>query len=219
MIGREYNTNNIFSISLFKSIILLLTIAIFATNGYSKSGCCSYHGGVCGEKCCDGTALSYKCSYMIKNDNYISKLQKCKRKKPQHIPLINEIIDIIKKHDDSVNYKYLDKIIKELNRYQSRYSKNIPFDVYDVINGSSYFEKSRNVQIKKSQESKQKLLDFYNKQSYKKKKTKKKTIAIKTKHNDHINIDNLKSLNKCYCRKKVIITNFDTCQPCPFYLK
>ncbi|MDH3349022.1 MAG: thermonuclease family protein [Desulfobulbaceae bacterium] len=27
----------------------------------ASRGCCSYHGGVCGARCCDGTALSEKC--------------------------------------------------------------------------------------------------------------------------------------------------------------
>ncbi|MDH4318348.1 MAG: thermonuclease family protein [Desulfobulbaceae bacterium] len=28
---------------------------------YAARGCCSYHGGICGQKCCDGTELSQKC--------------------------------------------------------------------------------------------------------------------------------------------------------------
>lgn len=28
----------------------------------ARSGCCSYHGGVCGNSCCDGSALSIKCA-------------------------------------------------------------------------------------------------------------------------------------------------------------
>lgn len=153
-------------ITLFKSTVISLVILFFATNGYSKSGCCSHHGGVCEDKCCDGTSLSEKCKdgEVIRNAHV-------------HIP----------------------------NEYDIKYYKHI------------------NAQIRKSQESKQKLLDFYNKQSYKKKKKKSIThrhgSAIELKYNDHINLDNLKSFNKCYCGKSVIITNLNTCQPCSFYLK
>lgn len=29
---------------------------------FSRSGCCSHHGGVCGCRCCDGSALLAKCA-------------------------------------------------------------------------------------------------------------------------------------------------------------
>jgi hypothetical protein len=29
---------------------------------FGKRGCCSKHGGVCGNRCCDGTSLSLTCS-------------------------------------------------------------------------------------------------------------------------------------------------------------
>ncbi len=37
----------------------------------ARRGCCSHHGGVCSNQCCDGTQLSAKCgggSYFIQND-------------------------------------------------------------------------------------------------------------------------------------------------------
>jgi len=49
------------------SIIVVVTVfcsIYFSTPeiSYSRSGCCSHHGGVCGCECCDGTSLSAKCA-------------------------------------------------------------------------------------------------------------------------------------------------------------
>jgi hypothetical protein len=46
-------------------IIFSLVLIIFLFNSFSfveaRRGCCSYHGGVCGCGCCDGTPLSSTC--------------------------------------------------------------------------------------------------------------------------------------------------------------
>ena len=48
-----------------KIIIFSLVLIIFLFNSFSfveaRRGCCSYHGGVCGCGCCDGTPLSSTC--------------------------------------------------------------------------------------------------------------------------------------------------------------
>lgn len=55
----------------FKSIasaFILIGISVFSASfvfsspNVARQGCCSRHGGVCGCKCCDGSALSAKCS-------------------------------------------------------------------------------------------------------------------------------------------------------------
>jgi len=51
---------------LFITIIIALTIGSFAylftiNNVEARRGCCSWHGGVCGCRCCDGTPLSSTC--------------------------------------------------------------------------------------------------------------------------------------------------------------
>ncbi|MFA4833561.1 MAG: hypothetical protein WC619_01790 [Patescibacteria group bacterium] len=45
----------------FKAIIVVLFLVtpLFV---YARSGCCSWHGGVCGCRCCDGTSLSATCA-------------------------------------------------------------------------------------------------------------------------------------------------------------
>ena len=47
-------------------IIFIGVIMLFFSYGLSsvdaRSGCCSHHGGVCGCRCCDGTALSATCA-------------------------------------------------------------------------------------------------------------------------------------------------------------
>jgi len=53
-------------------IILFILSFILSTNVEARSGCCSWHGGVCtykcpdgintGYKCCDGSSLSAKCA-------------------------------------------------------------------------------------------------------------------------------------------------------------
>lgn len=46
-----------------KFIALLVLIFLFsAGSANAQSGCCSWHGGVCGSRCCDGSALSAKCA-------------------------------------------------------------------------------------------------------------------------------------------------------------
>lgn len=39
----------------------IFLISLFSLNVEAKSGCCSRHGGVCGDSCCDGSALSVAC--------------------------------------------------------------------------------------------------------------------------------------------------------------
>lgn len=43
------------------TIIIIFLSPLFSNFSYSKQGCCSRHGGVCGDQCCDGTPLSAKC--------------------------------------------------------------------------------------------------------------------------------------------------------------
>lgn len=46
-------------VSFFFIIFFLLN---FSSIIFARSGCCSYHGGVCGCGCCDGTSLSATCA-------------------------------------------------------------------------------------------------------------------------------------------------------------
>ncbi len=48
-------------LSLLIIIFIFFTI-LFVKNVEARSGCCSYHDGVCGCSCCDGTPLSATCS-------------------------------------------------------------------------------------------------------------------------------------------------------------
>jgi hypothetical protein len=43
-------------------IFFLFLAIIFPFNTDARSGCCSWHGGVCGCRCCDGSPLSAKCA-------------------------------------------------------------------------------------------------------------------------------------------------------------
>ncbi len=48
-----------------KAVIIIfafLTLTILARTADARSGCCSWHGGVCGYGCCDGTPLSDICA-------------------------------------------------------------------------------------------------------------------------------------------------------------
>ena len=42
-------------------LILFLIVLVSPLLVDARSGCCSHHKGVCGCKCCDGTALSQQC--------------------------------------------------------------------------------------------------------------------------------------------------------------
>ena len=44
-------------------VIVSLVVIFFSipTNSFARRGCCSHHGGVCGNMCCDGTPLSPAC--------------------------------------------------------------------------------------------------------------------------------------------------------------
>jgi len=56
--------------SLPLSIFLLILFFTLSVNGVeARSGCCSWHGGVCGCSCCDGTALSATCAPYYPNCN------------------------------------------------------------------------------------------------------------------------------------------------------
>lgn len=42
--------------------VLFVAISFNASQTEARRGCCSWHGGVCGCRCCDGTSLSAKCA-------------------------------------------------------------------------------------------------------------------------------------------------------------
>ncbi|MFH1392244.1 MAG: hypothetical protein ABIG90_00985 [bacterium] len=44
------------------SIICAYFLLLPAANAMARQGCCSHHNGVCGCRCCDGTALSATCA-------------------------------------------------------------------------------------------------------------------------------------------------------------
>ena len=52
------------SLSLFSILSLPMNPALL----FAQRGCCSHHGGVCGDKCCDGTPLSAKCAGTYSSD-------------------------------------------------------------------------------------------------------------------------------------------------------
>jgi len=46
------------------ALLIFFALAFFAlspSQSYALQGCCSWHGGVCGSSCCDGSSLSAKC--------------------------------------------------------------------------------------------------------------------------------------------------------------
>jgi hypothetical protein len=53
-------TINLEVIKFLASLVLILTLS-FVPSVKAQQGCCSWHGGVCGYTCCDGTPLSAKC--------------------------------------------------------------------------------------------------------------------------------------------------------------
>ncbi len=44
------------------SLFVFTFLITLSANGEARSGCCSWHDGVCGCRCCDGTSLSAKCA-------------------------------------------------------------------------------------------------------------------------------------------------------------
>ena len=44
------------------AVVLFIAVSFYASQAEARSGCCSWHGGVCGCRCCDGTSLSAKCA-------------------------------------------------------------------------------------------------------------------------------------------------------------
>lgn len=46
----------------FLVVFLFAAGFCFSGSAEAQSGCCSYHSGVCGCRCCDGTSLSAKCA-------------------------------------------------------------------------------------------------------------------------------------------------------------
>jgi len=44
------------------TVVLFVIVSLCASQAEARSGCCSWHGGVCGCRCCDGTSLSVKCA-------------------------------------------------------------------------------------------------------------------------------------------------------------
>jgi hypothetical protein len=46
----------------FAWLLVLGALFISGVPVFAYSGCCSWHGGVCGNQCCDGSALSAICA-------------------------------------------------------------------------------------------------------------------------------------------------------------
>jgi len=66
-------------VSVFLLLILpffLFTYLILSIPSFARSGCCSWHGGVCGCRCCDGSALSAKCAPYYPSCNSAPVVQK-----------------------------------------------------------------------------------------------------------------------------------------------
>ncbi len=42
-------------------VLFLVILSTLSSSAYARSGCCSYHNGVCGNSCCDGSPLSAVC--------------------------------------------------------------------------------------------------------------------------------------------------------------
>lgn len=62
------------SLSLF---ILSLFITLSLNDVEARQGCCSWHGGVCGCQCCDGTPLSATCApYYPQCNTYTAEIPK-----------------------------------------------------------------------------------------------------------------------------------------------
>lgn len=52
-------------------VVLFIAISFYASQAEARSGCCSWHGGVCGCRCCDGSSLSAKCAPYYPSCSYI----------------------------------------------------------------------------------------------------------------------------------------------------
>ena len=63
--------NQLKKICIAFGIILFIAISFCAGQAEARSGCCSWHGGVCGCRCCDGSSLSATCAPYYPSCSYI----------------------------------------------------------------------------------------------------------------------------------------------------
>ena len=70
---------------LLKRLIVAIAVLFpLSHTAEARRGCCSHHGGVCSNQCCDGTQLSAKCgggSYILPKD-----VEKLETNKPKQKP-------------------------------------------------------------------------------------------------------------------------------------
>jgi len=59
----------------FTLIFLVIFLFFQVDTVFARSGCCSHHGGVCGCRCCDGSALSAKCAPYYPSCNSVPVVQ------------------------------------------------------------------------------------------------------------------------------------------------
>lgn len=76
----------------------------------AKQGCCSYHGGVCGCRCCDGSELSEKCKpYYPSCEEETTVSSEC------NCDVLNDLIDELEKYisDMRIKIEEYEKIIND----------------------------------------------------------------------------------------------------------
>ena len=59
---KKFIKKNLFKLVIAFCAIVIISWFYFPEIAGARSGCCSWHGGVCGCSCCDGTPLSAKCA-------------------------------------------------------------------------------------------------------------------------------------------------------------
>ena len=67
-------------------ILLFLSLIFLPKSIEARSGCCSYHGGVCGCGCCDGSPLSAKCAPYYPCNTNVETIQPTSVPRPTAIP-------------------------------------------------------------------------------------------------------------------------------------
>jgi hypothetical protein len=100
-------------------IIAVVFIFSFFSTSEARQGCCSYHEGVCGCGCCDGTSLSATCAPYY---------PQCNKPIKQYIPPVEPPTS-----QKTISYPISDSnAIQELNNLgaSSQTSKNDEFALY-----------------------------------------------------------------------------------------
>lgn len=134
---------------IFSSLLVFIIIFLYLYNPLlveARRGCCSHHGGVCGNQCCDGTPLSAKCKgnspgYINRKTTYQENYNRNGYDNRPEIPTEYTI----KIHDQNYNIESKENTLPQKSQKAPKYNYEIHQKNGEVLKVEFYWEEDYQV--------------------------------------------------------------------------